>query len=287
MNAFLMDVLLPVGVFLVMLISGTGIRAREVSSAKAFCRPLSICLGIQLVSGPAIALLLIGISEPVTFIALCLCVLSICPSGTLSTGYTFIAGGNVALSAVLSTSSTLMYAVVFPALAAIVSGFLGAVSLEDTLPVGDMFTDVLGYLVLPVILGVVIRDRFHDLVERNRSKLVALTGALTAAIVMFSAVIGWEALVGSFSDVFAMSVVFTLLSLGAGRVAASFVDPRDRSALTIECAVRNIPIAMVIASDIHEHVTITGFFVGFFIANALILVPYSLAQGRSLRRLSR
>lgn len=108
--------------------------------------------------------------------------------------------------------------------------------------------------------------------------LLTLAGGFTIAVVITSAIVGWQSLVGSFLDVFALSVVFTLLSLGAGHVAAGFVGPQDPSALTIECAVRNIPIAMVIARDIHGQGTLTGFFVGFFIANALILGTYCVAQ---------
>lgn len=277
-SEFLNDVLLPIVVFLLMLVTGTGMNTHELRALAGARRTALLCIAAQLALVPALALAMIKAAGPAPFIALGLMILAISPSGALSTVYVYIGRGNAALSALLTAAGTIVYALAFPLLAVAVEALLGQRDLGLSLPVGRMFGQLLGFMVLPVLLGVAIRIRFPGPLDRFRWALDFAAAALLAVVVAVSAMIGWRTFLDSFVEITALAAGFSVTALGLGLAVARFVDRDDRSAFAVECAVRNIPIAILMVSGSFESRTMIGFFVGFFLANSAILASYSVVQ---------
>jgi len=275
MIALLTDVILPALVFALMVIVGLELKRGDFATVAR--RPQSFllgCLGQALVA-PAAALLTITVLSPAPELALALALLSICPSGALSNLYTLIARGNVALSVCLTTASSALSILITPVLALALLAETFGIADALSVPPGMILVQLGLFVLIPVLLGMAIGHRFRAIVDSGRKVYMAAAMVLLATTLAIAVAESWPVLIDMFLRVGLLALALTVGALAIGRLVASLIHPADRSAWAIECAVRNIPVALLLANELGAGTIVVAFATGYFLVHAPLLVAFS------------
>lgn len=272
-------------VFLTMLVVGLELTRHDF--ARVLERPRLILLATlaQILLLPALGLLLAGLLQPPQAVALGIVLLAACPGGVFSNLYTTLVRGDVALSVTLTALSTVLAALYLPLLLPPLVAFLGhAASGAEISRVGILLR-LLGAVALPVGLGMLLRAALPERVERWRPflrglSLVVLVALLGRAFVESGGLLGDVA-----GPAAVMAAAFTMGALLTGLLVGVAVSrrPAARATIGIEFAVRNIPVAVVVASTILPDARLVAFGATYFVVHA----PLTLAAGALMMGLAR
>ncbi|WP_156985489.1 bile acid:sodium symporter family protein [Bacillus sp. A134] len=165
------------------------------------------------------------------------------PGGTASNVITYLAKGNTALSVSATTVSTLLAPVLTPALTLLLANQWMPVSFKE------MFIQILQVVLLPIILGFVIRLLFSKQVEKSISvlPLVSVIGIVAVAAAVVS--VNKDAVATSGLLIFGVVVLHNILGLLLGFVTARLfkLNFSDQKAVSIEVGMQNSGLASTLA----------------------------------------
>lgn len=231
-----------------MICMGTTLRGEDVKYVVT--HPVNIITGVlmQYIIMPVFALIvakIFGLNEVMTF---GLIVLGCVPGGVASNVFTFMSGGDVALSISTTMCTTLLSPILTPTFVKLFAGQLVQVSFAS------MALQICEQVVIPIFLGVALRALFKKFVENNGDGISVLS---TLCVCLAQAIV----VAGSASAMLSLAVVKPLLAalvhyLFGGVVAyliCTYVvkmgDKRTR-ALTLETAIQNSGLAATLANNV-------------------------------------
>ena len=168
-----------------------------------------------------------------------------CPGGSSSNVFSMLAGGDVALSVVLTALSSLITLITLPLAMSLVA------SRTISLPVGNLLVQNLLLMFLPIVLGLVVRLKWPSAAgrcERVLSKLAFPALMLLAGIFFVQ---HRETIYANFSR---LGLCVTLLILLATVIAslmarATRLSSRERRTIVIEVGMQNAAQAIAVASS--------------------------------------
>lgn len=213
-------------------------------------RALGLGLGIQLILVPMLAWGL-GIVLPVTAgVAAGLVLVAAVPGGTISNVFTYLVGGNVALSVSLTAITTVGALVTTPAILTIALG--SAVGEGVVVPVDRVARDIVLTLLVPLALGMVcgalLPARREDVARwAVRASLVCI-----AALAILGARAGrldpttygpW-----GIGAIVAFALGAQLVALGVSRLGG--LPRADMLAVAIEATIRNTNLALLVQTSL-------------------------------------
>lgn len=166
-----------------------------------------------------------------------------CPGGTASNVMTFLARGNTALSVTITAVSTLLAPILTPALTLLFA--------SKWLPVsaGDMFLSIVQIVLIPIVLGLVIRMLFQKQVEKSVKVLplvsvIGIVAVASAVVAVNKASIATSGLL-----IFSVVILHNLLGLLIGYLLAKLIglDHADQKAISIEVGMQNSGLGSALA----------------------------------------
>ena len=276
-----LEALLPIIVVLMMAIVGTEISRAQLTASLRMRRALIGGTLGQLLFLPLLAVLAVWLLNPPPVLAGGLLLVAVSPGGILSNYYCSVARLNVAFSVTLTTVSGFVALAAMPLLfAAIVPAALGVEAFR--VPVGEMTSRLLLFLLLPAAAGMVLRHLFPATIERG-AKAIRTSGL--ALLVFFLALVFFDqrhAVVAMFGEAALLTVTFTLLALLAGWLSGSIlrVNRADRAVLAIEFGVRNVGIAALLAVTTFQQPEFAAFGALFILLQAPVLILALLLRRR-------
>jgi BASS family bile acid:Na+ symporter len=278
-----------VPVTVIVLMTAVGLHLSLSAVREILERPRSLAIGtlLQVVLLPAAALTLIAVFGPQPLIALVILAISVSPGGALSNVFTHLVGGNLALSVLMTTVTTLLVAAVAPLVLAIASasGLLEAEVAEMLDPV-SVAVDLFRLALLPICVGLVVAHSFPRALPGLRRFADRLSLLAIAILFTSSVVVSWPVLGKAAAETLVHAAMFSLASLGIGAAASRLLVPEDRSACVIEFAVRNLVIALVLATGSAPSEEVVAFLLAYFILNTGLLFAVSfLRKARGARAL--
>ena len=197
---------------------------------------------------PALAAALIAWRSPPPAIASGLLLIAICPVGGISNTFTYLAHGSTALSLTLTGLSCLLAFLTVP-VAGLVVGYATHGPSIAQVPQALLLVQLLATIVLPVSLGMVVRHRWPAFAELRQPSLQRMGFALLGALLATIIVADTRGFVAGLSAAVPLSAAFVAGSFvvggGVGHVLGG--DLRERIALAIEFATRNVAIATMLA----------------------------------------
>jgi BASS family bile acid:Na+ symporter len=245
-QAFAESVLVPAQLVCVMLAMGATLGVRDFVTIAKNPVGLAIGLGYQLVLIPALAGAFIAIFDLGPGWAVGLILVAACPGGTMSNLLTFLGRGNAPLSVALTTVTSLACIVTIPVILSLFASQYLPPGFE--VPAGKIMRDIVLYLLVPVIVGMLI-FRFLPAYAARVS-----TWAVRAALVLV-VVIATSALGSGRMKVDEYGFGPPLVILGFALTLA-IVTPHlsrlfgrhdyDTTALTIQVLMRNVGIALLL-----------------------------------------
>lgn len=168
-------IVLPV---LILLMFQLGMELNLAAFWRVLKRPLPVVVGLagQLVLLPALAFA-VGCCfqlPPVFFLGLIL--IACCPGGSSSNVFSLLAKGDVALSVILTTLSSVITLFTIPVVVALATRFVSLYSdVQIHLPVGQLIVQNLLLMFLPMLLGGCLRIGFPAVADRLRPVLGRLS----------------------------------------------------------------------------------------------------------------
>ncbi|MFD2210870.1 bile acid:sodium symporter family protein [Virgibacillus halophilus] len=166
-----------------------------------------------------------------------------CPGGTASNVMTFLAKGNTALSVTITAVSTLLAPLLTPALTLLFA--------SKWLPVsaGSMFMSIVQIVLLPIVLGIVVRLLFRKQVEKSVKALplVSVVGivAVAAAVVAVNNTAIAETGLLILSIVMLHNVLGLLVGFFVAKLLRLNFD--DQKAISIEVGMQNSGLGSTLA----------------------------------------
>ncbi|MCA0928779.1 bile acid:sodium symporter family protein [Ruegeria profundi] len=234
--------LLSAMVIPIMIGMGASLTPRDFKLAIHPPKRLAIGIVSQLGFMPLIGFVLsiaLGLLEPV---AVGLLILSCMPGGTTSNMFTYFSQGNLALSILMTVTSTVLGVVLIPLIL-----WIYASTLELEIPLKNIAIS-LASLLVPVALGMIIR--------RSNARARALAETMGSAVGVFFIVFivitwvprNWQFLLSTSSTTYTAAILLGVCGILVGLAFAVLLrlHPRDARTIALETGIRNGPLAIAI-----------------------------------------
>lgn len=228
-----------------MLGMGMTLSVRDFASVFKTPRAVLLGLGFQMLLVPLLALAFTTLTEMSAGWAVGLLLVSVVPGGAFSNLMTYFGRGNVPLSISLTVSATVMCVLTTP----LILGVIASAHLPSDFhfPVLRIVTDIVLYLLTPLILGMVVH-RLYDKSE-ERSKIPIRIAVVFLVLITISSLGSGRIKVGEYGIIppllitsfgIALSIIIPLLTRALGQ------PDRDTVAIGIEVVVRNVGVALLL-----------------------------------------
>lgn len=223
---------------------GMTMSASDFKSVLQSPKAVGIGVAAQFIVMPALAFLLCKLFALPPEIALGVILVGCCPGGTASNVITFMAKGNTALSVACTSVSTLLAPILTPAI------FYVLASQWVDINAWTMLLSVLQVVLIPILLGLVVRSIFQKQVEAS-IQLMPLV-SVVAIVAIVAAIIGGSKAQILESGLLILGVVALHNGLGylLGFWAAKLIKLpyADCKAISIEVGMQNSGLGVALAA---------------------------------------
>lgn len=207
--------------------------------------PKSVFIGVlaQYTIMPLLAFALANLFQLPPEVAVGVILVGCCPGGTASNVMTFLAKGNTALSVTVTAISTILAPIMTPSLTLLFA--------SKWLPVsaGDMFLSIVQIVLIPIVLGVVIRLLFQKQVDKSVKvlPLVSVVGIVLVASAVVA--VNKESIATTGLLIFSVVILHNVLGLLLGYLLAKILklDFQDQKAISIEVGMQNSGLGSALA----------------------------------------
>src|SRR5699024_10952604 len=174
-----------------------------------------------------------------------------CPGGTASNVMTFLAKGNTALSVAVTAVSTLLAPILTPSLILLLA--------SKWLPVsaGEMFISIVQVVLIPIILGLVVRLLFSKQVNKATEALPLVSVVGIVAVAAGVVAVNTENIATTGLLIFSIVVLHNVLGLLIGYLLAKLfkLDFSYQKAISIEVGMQNSGLGSQLAINHFEPIT--------------------------------
>jgi len=225
---------------------GMGLTLKAVDFKMILTNPVPVIIGVcaQYIIMPLTAFLIAYMMNLPAELAAGLVLLGSVPGGTASNVMVYLAKGNVPLSITMTSFSTLLAPIATPLILLLLAG--------KWMPVDPMamFTSIIQVIILPIILGLVIRKFAPTVVEKSIN-VIPLISVVAIIIIVSAVVAGNVASIASAGFIIFTAVMlhnaFGLL-LGYLTALALGLDESNRRAISIEVGMQNSGLGVALAT---------------------------------------
>ncbi len=242
-------IVLPI---LALLMFDLGLTLRFEDFGKVFRRPWPIAVALvgQLVLLPLIALGLAWAFNltPVFFIGLIL--IACCPGGSSSNIFSKLAGGDVALSVILTALSSIITLFTIPLIMSWATRIVGE-SVGITLPVGNLIKQNLLLMLLPVLVGIGIHYIWPNAAGRIDKVLSKLAFPLLMVLITVFFIQHYRTILDNLGRVGVCVTALILVAITCSSLLSRLVrnSAEQRKTVVIEVGMQNAAQAIAIASS--------------------------------------
>lgn len=225
---------------------GMGLTLRLEDFKIVFSRPKDVVTGClaQFTVMPLLAWLLTRIFGLSDELALGIVLVGCCPGGTASNVITYLAKGDVALSVGMTGVSTILAPFLTPLLTWLLAGHRVNVDMVS------MFLSILWVVILPIVLGLLVRKGLPKFTERAVAYLPAFSSLAIAAIVVIVVSANAAKLMVGGLLIIAIVMLHNLCGLGLGYLIGHILnlEYRKRVAISVEVGMQNSGLASALAA---------------------------------------
>ena len=225
---------------------GMGLTLNLQDFKIVFSRPKDVIIGClaQFTVMPLLAWGLAWVFSLDEALALGVVLVGCCPGGTASNVITYLAKGDLALSVGMTGVSTLLAPFLTPLLTWILAG--KSVNVE----VASMFRSILWVVILPIVVGLIIKALWPKFTEKTVDYLPAFSSIAIALIVAIIIAANADKLLSGGLIIVMVVVLHNVCGLGTGYLIGRLLglsEPKKR-AISIEVGMQNSGLASSLAT---------------------------------------
>lgn len=246
----LIEIGLPIALAIIMV--GIGLSLTKEDFAVQARSPWATIVGLvaQLVLVPLVGIGVTMIFDLTPLLALGVILVAASPGGATSNLITYLARGNVALSIILTAIASVAVILTLPLWFDIGARIIpGAADYEVTVPLGQTFGLLLGVILIPVVLGMILRARKPALADRIE-RFVGIVGLIVLVALIVGIVLGErDRIVDLVASVGPAVIVLNIaLIVMGGLIAwACRLGRAEQIAIAVELGIKNTTLTMLIA----------------------------------------
>ncbi len=247
----MLPTLLLLALALVMFGLGLSLAVDDFKRLREHPRSVLLALGLQTLVLPAVAYLLIIVLDIQPVFAVGLMLLAASPGGVSANLFSHLFGGNVAMNISLTAVNTVLSIASLP----LIANWAIATFVQSGQVVPLQFgkvLEVVGVILLPVIIGMVVRVKAPGFSERMGSPMKLFSALVLAAFALLAIVKEWSALTASFASLGPLVLAFNLISLLAGYYLsrAAGLNKSMSTAISFEIGIHNSTLAIYVALSV-------------------------------------
>jgi BASS family bile acid:Na+ symporter len=285
------DLILPLSVALIMF--GMGLSLTIIDFKRIILRPRPVILGllVQMIFLPLFAFLLAAIAPLDPALKVGLFLVAICPGGSTANLINYLLNGHLALSVSLTTVNAFLTQFTIPALFSFGLMFFMGRDAQVELPFLDAVIKIFLVTLLPVFLGIIMRNMSPDWSARVRRPLKYIMPVPLAVAMIGAAFFEHnEVNLPAISDYFLVlpwMILLNVCSFFGAWYFAKKTNLDNRSALTIavEVGLQNTAMALFIASGrslaLQPQIAVPAAIYAMFSLITTALMGYTLSKKSS------
>lgn len=254
----LTNVLLPLALGVIMLGLGLGLTGEDFRRVARYPRAVLIGLGLQTLLLPWVAFALALGFRLSPELAVGLMLLAASPGGATANIYSHLARGDVALNITLTAINSALCLLTLPLILNLsLEHFLGAGQYVP--PPTRKVIEVAVIIVLPVLLGMLVRARAPAFAARAETPFRLLSVLVLALLIVAAISKEWQTLAASLAAVGLACLLFNLASMAVGYAApiALRLPRRQATAIAMEIGIHNGTLAIFIALNVLANATMS------------------------------
>ncbi|MBU7598348.1 bile acid:sodium symporter family protein [Streptomyces sp. P38-E01] len=243
-------VFVPLALAVIMFGLGLSMSVDDFRRVRRHPRAVVVALFCQSLLLPAACFGLVIALDLSPVLAVGMMLLAASPGGTTANLYSHLFGGDVALNVTLTALNAVLAIVTMPIVANLSLHYFDPDIGQDGVGLQfDKVVPVLVVVLIPVVIGLLVRRRSPAWAERMDTPVRRLSILALVGIVVGTAVSEWSDMGSHLADAGPATLIFCALSLAVGYLVPRMVgvDKRQAIATSMEIGVHNSAVAMTIA----------------------------------------
>lgn len=270
------QIILALMIFVIMLGMGASLTPRDFYFALK--RPYGLIIGVVSQFGimPFIGFLLITFLPIPSVIAAGVLIMACMPGGTTSNIFTYFSKGNLALSVLMTVTSTLFGIFLIPIILV-----LYASALDLVIPVKNIIATLV-ILLVPVGIGMILR-RYNA----NVGAVSEFIGSVLAVFFIVFLIVSWvprnwQFLVETSPATYIASIGLGLIGIAVGYGFARLLKlhPRNARTVALETGIQNGPLAIAVVTfslsgvDVQNYMAVPALYSLFIVITSTLVTLY-------------
>lgn len=242
---------LPVALAVVMLGLGLSLTRADFERVARHPGVSVVALVCQILVLPAACFALILAFDLPPALAVGMMLLAAAPGGTSANLFSHLFRGDVALNISLTAVNSVLALVTLPVLVNLSLGYFDA-GIEPIGTQARTAVDVFVIVLLPVIVGMLIRSRRPALADRMKRPVRTASFVILVLVLLGAIVTNLDLLTQEFGRLSLITVLFCLLSLSVGFLVPRWFGAPHRQAVatSFEIGIHNATLAIVVAQTV-------------------------------------
>ncbi|MCP4447685.1 MAG: bile acid:sodium symporter family protein [Myxococcales bacterium] len=285
-STVLTKVVLPLALFVIMLGMGLALSTGDFKRVSKNPKAFLVGLWAQMLLLPAIGFAIATALSLPPMLAVGLMILALCPGGTTSNLYAYLAKGDLALSISLTAVASLIAPFSLPIIGSwALHHFMGD-SIAVSLPLGKTIIQLIAITVLPVGIGMLVRAKAAGFADRAE-KPVRIASVVFLVAVIAGIIRGaWSELPDFFADAGLAALLLNLGTMATGFALAKLARLSRPQSITIglEVGLQNGTTALLVTGTILANPVMSippaVYSIIMFITGAIFSVVVNMGAGQ-------
>jgi bile acid:Na+ symporter, BASS family len=251
-ESVLSNVVLPLAIIIIMVALGMTLTIADFK--RVFTQRKQVLIGLlcQLVLLPILGFLVAGAFALPPVYAISIVLLAAAPGGATSNLIVHAADGDRALSVTLTAISNMLAWFTIPFLLGIAYTTFGSGALDIDFPVADTMVQVAVLTVIPVIIGMAIRNWKPGFAEKSKRFSRIFASVFLFLVILALVIQNWDVIVNDGPRFAPAFIVLNIAALMVGYLVAKLARINEVQTVTIaiETGIQNSTVAITVALTI-------------------------------------
>ena len=240
---------IPISIFLIMMGMGLSLVTNDFKRVVKYPKAVAIGLTNQLIFLPLVGFALATSMSLEPEYAVGVMLLVLCPGGTTSNLFTYLAKGDVALSVTMTAIASVITVFTIPiVLSFSLVYFMGAGS-EFQLPVVKTMISLIALTILPVSIGMLIKRYAPNAADKTQVMVSRFGVIFLSFLVLFLSYVQKDIIVEALIATGPVALILNVSTMALGYYTSKWfgLNPAQRRSITMEVGLQNSTLSMFMA----------------------------------------
>ena len=240
---------IPISIFLIMMGMGLSLVTDDFKRVLKYPKAVAIGLTNQLLFLPLVGFALANIMSLEPEYAVGVMLLVLCPGGTTSNLFTYLAKGDVALSVSMTAIASVITVFTIPIVLSFSLVYFMGAGTEFQLPVVKTMVSLIALTIVPVSIGMLIKRYASSFAEKAQVMVSRFGVIFLSFLVLFLSYVQRDIIVEALIATGPVSLILNVSTMALGYYTSKWfgLNPEQRRSITMEVGLQNSTLSMFMA----------------------------------------